>query len=116
MTSRPAAGLIRYAQIAGVYKLDVIRVFFQPLGIGTNRVGGGPGALDKSRPRVRLLSHFQVLLRSVRYSGRQRDLSVPSMTVSAAQAHGSGRVHGRAVHRVVASYATCRPVLRFFER
>ena len=41
---------------------------------------------------------------------------ISSMTVRAPQAHGSGRVHGRAVHRVVATYAAHRFLLRFFDR
>ena len=118
VTSGPAAGLLGYAQIAGVYKLDVIHLFFQPVGVGAHRVGGGSGALCKSRPRVSLFGHFEVLLRSLSlgYPGRQCDLGISSMTVGAAQTDGAGGVHGRTVHRVVATYTTGRPLLRLLER
>src|SRR5580658_2599680 len=106
MTSGAAASLLGHAQIAGIYKLDVIHVFFQPLGVGASGIGGGSGVLRETRPRMGLLSSFEVLRRSLVRAGRQRDVGISSMAVGATQTHSSGGVHGRAVHRVVATYAT----------
>jgi len=116
MTSRSPARLLRNTKIAGVHKLDEVQVFFQPVGISPNRVGGSSRVLRKTRLRVSLPGQFDVFRRALRNARRQRDLDVSTMAVGAPQAHGPGSVHGPAVHRVVAGHASSRFLLGLLDR
>lgn len=115
MTSGTSASLLRDPQIAGVDEFDVIPVFFEPLGISANRVGGAASILSKTRSRMSLTGDLLILRCPLRNTRRQRDLGIASVTVGATQAHRSSSVHGGAVHRAVAGHAATRFLLCLFD-
>src|SRR6202041_383970 len=70
MTTRSAASLPRHTKVAGIYKFDVIRVFFQPLRISANGMGRGSSAPRKTGTRMSLPRQFLISRRCFRNARR----------------------------------------------
>ena len=104
------------AQVARIDELDVLFGFLEPFGIGTNRIGGAAPQLGDAGLGMRFLFGVFVRGRTLLCTGRRQYFGMAAVTIDAAQANGSGGVHGGGIGLTVAGDAADAVAVGLFLR
>src|ERR1700756_164007 len=101
----PSTSFLHNPQVARVDKGDVVRIFFQPLRVGADRIGGTLGIRREARLGMTVVLGLLVGRRTHPSTWRNYYCGIARVTIDTAQAYRPTGMHSGTVSRGMAADA-----------